>query len=69
MASRRAAAQMGSAVTTPRSLLTPAPTPAPIERVLRPFREFARLESSGGLLLLGATTLALLWANSPFAAA
>jgi len=41
----------------------------PIERVLRPFREFAHLEASGGVLLLGATLLALLWANSPWAGA
>ena len=44
------------------------PSRPPIERVLRPFREFAHLESSGGLLLLATTALALLWANSPWAA-
>jgi NhaA family Na+:H+ antiporter len=39
----------------------------PIRRVLRPFREFARVEASGGLVLLGATAVALVWANSPWA--
>jgi Na+:H+ antiporter, NhaA family len=43
-------------------------TGAPIERVLRPFRHFLHLEASGGLVLLAATALALLWANSPWAA-
>lgn len=38
---------------------------APIERVMRPFQEFAHTESSGGLALLTATVLALAWANSP----
>jgi NhaA family Na+:H+ antiporter len=40
----------------------------PIRRVLRPFREFARVEASGGIVLLAATALALVWANSPWAA-
>jgi NhaA family Na+:H+ antiporter len=39
----------------------------PIRRVLRPFREFARVEASGGIVLLAATSIALLWANSPWA--
>jgi NhaA family Na+:H+ antiporter len=39
----------------------------PIERLLRPFREFAHLEASGGVVLLAATALALVWANSPWA--
>src|SRR5688572_20303063 len=42
---------------------------APIERVLRPFREFAHLEAAGGLVLLAATAIALVWANSPWAGA
>ncbi len=37
------------------------------KKILRPFQEFARLESSGGILLFGATVAALLWANSPLA--
>ena len=40
----------------------------PIERLVRPFREFAALESSGGLLLIACTLIALGWANSPWAA-
>jgi Na+:H+ antiporter, NhaA family len=40
----------------------------PIRRVLRPFREFARVEASGGIVLLVCTLLALAWANSPWAA-
>lgn len=41
---------------------------APIDRVLRPFQEFARAEASGAALLLICTGLALVWANSPWAA-
>jgi NhaA family Na+:H+ antiporter len=39
----------------------------PIERLVRPFQEFAKLEASGGILLIGCTVAALVWANSPFA--
>jgi Na+:H+ antiporter, NhaA family len=39
----------------------------PIERLVRPFQEFARLEASGGILLIGCTVAALVWANSPWA--
>lgn len=39
----------------------------PIEKILRPFQEFARLEASGGIVLLLCTLLALAWANSPWA--
>jgi NhaA family Na+:H+ antiporter len=39
----------------------------PIQRLVRPFQEFADLEASGGLLLIGCTVAALIWANSPFA--
>ncbi|HMG06533.1 MAG TPA: Na+/H+ antiporter NhaA [Chthoniobacterales bacterium] len=39
----------------------------PIQRLVRPFQEFADLEASGGLLLIGCTVAALVWANSPFA--
>lgn len=41
--------------------------PTLIERSLRPFERFLRLESSGGLLLLGCSLLALLAANSLWA--
>ena len=48
----------------------PAPLPGrtPIERVVKPFQEFAKLEASGGILLIGCTLTALIWANSPWAA-
>ncbi len=39
----------------------------PVDRLLAPFREFARTSASGGVLLLGAATVALIWANSPLA--
>jgi NhaA family Na+:H+ antiporter len=38
----------------------------PIERIVRPFREFAELEASGGILLIGCMVVALVWANSPW---
>ena len=38
----------------------------PIERFLRPFQRFAHTESSGGIVLLIATVVALIWANSPW---
>ena len=42
-------------------------TPAPlIEHLLRPFQRFAATESSGGIVLLICTALALVWANSPW---
>ncbi|MGH7984140.1 MAG: Na+/H+ antiporter NhaA [Candidatus Udaeobacter sp.] len=40
----------------------------PIDRFVRPFQEFAKLETSGGILLIGCTVIALVWANSPWAA-
>ncbi|MEO8044030.1 MAG: Na+/H+ antiporter NhaA [Spartobacteria bacterium] len=44
----------------------PLPGATPIEALTKPFEEFARLESSGGILLIGCTLVALLWANSPW---
>ena len=38
-----------------------------IDRVLQPFQRFAQTESSGGIVLLACTALALGWANSPWA--
>jgi Na+/H+ antiporter NhaA len=35
-----------------------------IQRVLRPFQQFAHTESSGGVVLLACTAIALIWANS-----
>ncbi len=46
---------------------TPLPGKTPIERLARPFQEFARLESSGGILLIGCALAALVSANSPWA--
>jgi Na+:H+ antiporter, NhaA family len=42
--------------------------PRPIDTIMGPFRRFARLEASGGILLLIATAAALIWANSPWQA-
>lgn len=36
--------------------------------LFQPFRWFFRLQAAGGIVLLGATLVALAWANSPFAA-
>lgn len=38
----------------------------PIERILRPFQQFTKLEVSGSLLLIACTVVALIWANSPW---
>jgi Na+:H+ antiporter, NhaA family len=46
---------------------TPGSTDPPIERLLTPFREFAAGSAAGGLLLIAAAIVALIWANSPFA--
>lgn len=40
----------------------------PIDRVMAPFREFAHVEASGGILLMIAAVIALVWANSPWSA-
>ena len=45
----------------------PPPAPQLIDRVLRPFQQFAHRASAGGLVLLGCTAIALVWANSPWA--
>ena len=42
------------------------PPPAPIDRVLAPFREFAEIEASGGIVLMVSALVALIWANSPW---
>jgi len=36
----------------------------PVDVVIAPFARFARLEASGGILLLAMTAIALIWANS-----
>ena len=40
--------------------------PSPIERMLSPIQEFLKLETSGGILLMLFTVIALIWANSPY---
>jgi len=42
-------------------------TPTHLDKLAKPLQEFFRLESSGGLVLMVATVLALLAANSPLA--
>ncbi len=39
----------------------------PIVRLIKPFQEFAARQTSGGILLLLCTVVALVWANSPWA--
>jgi Na+:H+ antiporter, NhaA family len=43
-----------------------APQKMPIGTLVRPFQEFAARETSGGILLLACTIVALVWANSPW---
>jgi Na+:H+ antiporter, NhaA family len=38
----------------------------PVERIVRPFQDFANKQSSGGILLIIAAAVALIWANSPW---
>lgn len=42
--------------------------PSPVRRLVKPLQEFIELETSSGILLLAVTVLALVWANSPWAA-
>src|SRR5688572_29334903 len=37
------------------------------ERIVRPFQDFTDKQTSGGILLIAATVIALAWANSPWA--
>src|ERR1700737_5405743 len=39
---------------------------APIDVLIDPFTRFSGMEASGGILLLVATVIALVWANSPW---
>ncbi len=39
------------------------PHPRPVDRLIEPFRRFASIEGSGGIILLICTAVALLWAN------
>ena len=47
--------------------LAPGPGAPLVDRVLAPFRRFARTASASGIVLLAATAIALGWANSPWA--
>src|SRR5918911_1068071 len=38
----------------------------PVEKIVRPFQEFADKASSSGILLIAAALIALAWANSPW---
>ena len=40
---------------------------SPIEKILNPIQEFMHAETSGGIVLIICTIIALVWANSPFA--
>ncbi len=40
----------------------------PLQRIVRRFQEFVHLQSASGIVLLIVTALALVWANSPWAA-
>jgi Na+:H+ antiporter, NhaA family len=42
--------------------------PSPVRRLVKPLQEFIELEASSGILLLTVTVIALVWANSPWAA-
>jgi NhaA family Na+:H+ antiporter len=50
----------------PAANRTPVAGRAPIEILISPFARFARMEAAGGILLLLATLVALVWANSPW---
>ncbi len=39
----------------------------PIERIMKPFENFFKMEAAGGLVLMIAAVLAMVWANSPWA--
>jgi NhaA family Na+:H+ antiporter len=48
--------------------VSPTSSPQPfVERLLAPFQRFASVASAGGIVLLVATIIAMVWANSPWA--
>jgi Na+:H+ antiporter, NhaA family len=49
--------------------IVPPPAPTPIERLLSPFGRFMATETSGGIVLLVCTAIAVIWANSAWAGA
>jgi len=52
----------------PRPLARRRVGPRIVSRVIRPFQEFARIGSLGGVVLLVTTAIALGWSNSPWGA-
>ena len=48
-------------------ILADESTVEPIEKILAPLQRFLHAQTTSGLLLIGATVLALVWANSPWA--
>ena len=54
-------------MTTYQENKTQLPAEPLVDRLLAPFRQFAHTASSGGIVLLIATAIALVWANSPWA--
>jgi NhaA family Na+:H+ antiporter len=56
---------MATPINSPMSTAAPVPL---VERLLAPFRQFAHTASSGGVVLLAVTAVALAWANSPWSA-
>lgn len=42
------------------------PRTDPIDRLLRPFERFLKTQATGGILLLAAAVIAMIWANSPW---
>ena len=51
----------------PRQIVVPASAALPSRSLPKPIRKFLHTESSGGVVLLVAAAIALIWANSPFA--
>lgn len=47
-------------------LMAPQEDTPPIDRMLQPFNHFIKIESSGGIVLIVSTIVALVWANSPW---
>lgn len=50
----------------PRSRITHPLSDPPIERIVRPFQDFIHQEAAGGIVLLLAAAVALIWVNSPW---
>jgi NhaA family Na+:H+ antiporter len=67
VAADRSSVQETTAMAT-QSERTDRALPAPGRGIPRPVREFLATEASGGILLLAAAVVALLWANSPWSA-